>query len=83
MDSVLKGRHNGVRKTHCKRGHEFTDENTYFRDGQRHCKACTRGKCRRQMGWPEHLWYADFKVPAGYAVERATGNIVPAKRAAS
>ena len=33
-----------ARKTHCKRGHEFTPENTYARDpngyGGRECKAC-------------------------------------------
>ncbi len=32
-------------KTHCKRGHEFTVENTYIHDGQyriRHCRACMR-----------------------------------------
>lgn len=30
-----------ARKTHCKRGHEFTDENTYVTPGgQRQCRAC-------------------------------------------
>jgi hypothetical protein len=28
-------------KTHCKNGHEFTDENTYLaRSGARHCRTC-------------------------------------------
>lgn len=27
-------------KTHCKRGHEFTPENTYLWNGGRHCRAC-------------------------------------------
>lgn len=34
-----------ARKTHCKRGHEFTPENTYeppSRPGQRLCRACRR-----------------------------------------
>lgn len=32
-----------ARKTHCKRGHEFTDENTYIRpDGGRSCRKCSR-----------------------------------------
>lgn len=34
-----------VRKTHCQRGHEFTEENTYWvpnRPGERQCKACRR-----------------------------------------
>ena len=32
----------GVRPvvTHCKHGHEFTDENTYLHRGCRHCRAC-------------------------------------------
>lgn len=30
-----------ARKTHCKRGHEFTPENTYrYKDGRRQCIAC-------------------------------------------
>ena len=30
-------------KTHCKRGHEFTDENTYrYSDGRRSCRVCMR-----------------------------------------
>ena len=32
-----------ARKTHCKRGHEFTPDNTYITPtGQRHCRACQR-----------------------------------------
>lgn len=28
-------------KTHCKRGHEFTDDNTYrYKDGRRDCRTC-------------------------------------------
>lgn len=38
-----------ARQTHCLRGHEFTDENTY-RDarGRRYCRACKR---QRQWGY--------------------------------
>lgn len=35
------------RKTHCKRGHEFTPENTIIpakRPGQRHCRRCKNGE---------------------------------------
>lgn len=44
-DMNAKGRgfslHRG--KTHCKRGHEFTPENTYVaRDGHRNCRTCVR-----------------------------------------
>ena len=29
-------------QTHCKRGHEFTEENTHLRRGRRNCRACQR-----------------------------------------
>lgn len=36
-------RRTGARKTHCKRGHERTPENTATRrDGSHYCKACRR-----------------------------------------
>ena len=36
-------RRQNVGKTHCKRGHEFTEENTYVRfDGSRECRTCSR-----------------------------------------
>ncbi len=28
----------------CKRGHEFTDANTYMFNGARHCRACARAR---------------------------------------
>lgn len=35
-------------QTHCKRGHEFTPENTYRpKGGSRHCRACNREAVRR------------------------------------
>lgn len=27
-------------RTHCKRGHEFTKDNTYLKNGKRYCKKC-------------------------------------------
>lgn len=36
------------RKTHCKRGHEFTESNTYIRpDGERNCRECTNDRARK------------------------------------
>ena len=40
-DAREKGRFFHQSQTHCKRGHEFTDENTHFtKEGYRHCKTC-------------------------------------------
>lgn len=37
-----------ARQTHCKRGHEFTDENTYrYPHGARACRTCKREHDRR------------------------------------
>lgn len=84
MDSVRKGRHQEVARTECLRGHPFSPENTSIgTNGSRHCKTCVRGRLRRKAGWPEHLWYADIIVPPGYAIDRETGSVVPAKRKAA
>jgi WhiB family redox-sensing transcriptional regulator len=49
--------HPQASKTHCKRGHRFTAENTYYApDGQRRCRQClreaqpTRARRRRRGG---------------------------------
>jgi hypothetical protein len=41
--TVMRGRSNPMgRKTHCKRGHAFDDNNTRRSSGRRHCRACHR-----------------------------------------
>jgi WhiB family transcriptional regulator, redox-sensing transcriptional regulator len=52
--------HPQASKTHCKRGHRFDAENTYYApDGQRRCRTClreaqpTRGVRRLQGGGPD------------------------------
>ena len=47
LDRSIKGRHENQNThiSHCKRGHEFTEENTYLRSsGNRECRTCHRLK---------------------------------------
>lgn len=46
LEQVLHSRHKAKhKKTHCKRGHELTKENTYLgSDGYRRCKICISKK---------------------------------------
>ena len=47
-DMVAKGRHRMSGMTHCKRGHEFTAENTYVQKGRfRACRECAITRARR------------------------------------
>ena len=44
-DSMVKGRHRWSIKTHCVHGHEYTEENTYYRpSGNRECKICIKSR---------------------------------------
>jgi hypothetical protein len=48
-ENILRGEGTSAhhaRQTHCKRGHEFTPENTYVRRGMRTCRQCHRAKIR-------------------------------------
>lgn len=54
QDALRHGTHNNASKTHCKRGHEFTPENTRyytFRNGTvgRFCRACKRLSNRKAL----------------------------------
>jgi len=51
QDALSKGRNPRASQTHCKRGHEFTPENTYVNDrGGRACKTCIlAGNKRRRL----------------------------------
>jgi len=54
-DTVAAGNHFsfGRTLTHCKRGHEFTPENTYRNAGRRSCRACRNNaaRTRRKDTW--------------------------------
>ena len=47
-DMVRNGRHAMARKTHCKRGHEFTEDNTWVSPstGGRTCRSCQKSRSR-------------------------------------
>jgi len=50
-DSVEHGTHPMSRRTHCPRGHEYNDENTYYRQDSRrgrNCRTCARDYFRRR-----------------------------------
>lgn len=42
LDAVRNGRNHHANKTHCKRGHEFTEANIYMRPRGRECRECAR-----------------------------------------
>lgn len=42
QDTVRHGKHQNASKTRCKKGHEFTPENTYDNNGGRGCLQCKR-----------------------------------------
>ena len=47
--TVMYGVRNPMgRKTHCKRGHAFTDQNTRRANGKRICRTCARDHMRRR-----------------------------------
>lgn len=46
-DAKGRGRSGNTGKTHCKRGHEFTPENTYEAGKHRQCRECNRATWRK------------------------------------
>jgi hypothetical protein len=65
-DASVKGRHFEGKKTECERGHPFTPENVYMKNGSRACRACARGRQRVKAGWPEDVAYSLPPQPLGY-----------------
>jgi len=61
-DCLAKARHDSQKRTHCPRGHEYNEENTYKTNGSRdrpagarNCRACQRIRQRLRAGWPPEL----------------------------
>lgn len=52
LENVARGRSFSARnaaKTHCKRGHPLTPDNSYGRHGRRQCKTCARARALQQQ----------------------------------
>jgi hypothetical protein len=47
QDRLRHGNHEQANKTHCKRGHPFSPENTLITARQRICRTCNRERLRR------------------------------------
>lgn len=79
-DMNSKGRNGYAKKTHCRKGHEYTPENTLvWNTGRgtgkgRHCRACSRIKERMKLGWSyeEAAATALEPIPAGQRTQRRT-----------
>lgn len=53
LDYAKKGYHHNTVKTHCKRGHEYDEENTYYTSyGTRSCRKCVAARQRREYHDP-------------------------------
>ncbi len=46
QDAVSRKRHRESRKTHCAKGHEYTEKNTYLWNNTRHCISCRKGRTK-------------------------------------
>lgn len=49
QDRLAHGRNPMASKTHCKRGHEFTPDNTWTSGNGRWCRACRRSRAEERM----------------------------------
>jgi hypothetical protein len=58
-DAVERGRHHNASKTHCKNGHEYTDETTYvvMSTGHRQCRRCQREVWKQPTPEERHQRY--------------------------
>jgi hypothetical protein len=71
-DCMAKGRHDSPKRTHCPRGHEYTPENTRWKQPNNHrdepareCVTCNRARQRIAAGWDEALAYSTPQVSRG------------------
>jgi hypothetical protein len=78
LDAVRQGTHPLAASTHCKRGHEFTPENTALdSSGWRHCRECSRVR-QRKGGIPAPQLHAlKTHCPQGHPYDEANTFIKP------
>lgn len=71
-DAVRNGVHNNTRKTHCAKGHPFSEENTYREGRKRHCVICRQinqeayNARRRKPPKDPNVDYTPHGTPTGY-----------------
>lgn len=72
QDELQRGRNFEANRTHCPRGHAYTEHGTTWncQPRWRRCRICARGKQRVAAGWPEDLAYSVGKIPANARTER-------------
>ena len=79
-DCIRNGNHPKVNITHCRRGHEYTDENTYIAPGGGHriCRACIkeRGGERKTRPHPRDR----TQCPKGHPYDEANTAIYDGRR---
>jgi transposase-like protein len=69
------------RKTHCKRGHPFDEDNTHLTGGYRYCRTCGRDHQRRYCGTPTSRFRNPLKPRLSEGL-RLMAEGVPASHAA-
>ncbi len=47
LDAVGHGRNRNALKTHCPKGHPYSESNTYLYRGKRNCRTCVRERQRK------------------------------------
>lgn len=86
-DSRSKNRHHEAKKDYCDHGHPLFGENLYISKQtaakghsiRRACKTCQKIRMRIKAGWPPELAASVGKVPHGYRIDFATGEVISTK----
>lgn len=70
-------------KTHCPRGHPYSDLNTFVYKGRRSCRTCTRTTTKRWGHQPVRIGPGDFRCKCGVPLatsERAAREVMATHR---